>query len=305
MILARAGVVAAASSLALAGCLGDDTTIEIEPRAVRDASVQDATIGPGAPDARARKDAAELTPEIDAGAPCVPSFRDAATDASAEGGFDAADDAAADAADDAGGDAGVCAPRTLALVDFGRAPRISTGGARPGAWQIGKASQLFGPREDRAGVAGECFLATRPGARYRLSEESWAELEPIDLRGVASCTVTLSMWIWFELEFGLDAANVVVSAEGGPYEQVGAADGPSLYNMDDFLTSDCGGGDCQVFLQSVWSTFAPGSMSWREARFDLSRFAGKRDVRIRFQFHSDGFENYQGIYVQDVAVRVP
>jgi hypothetical protein len=197
-------------------------------------------------------------------------------------------------------------PRTVAFVDFGRAPPIVTGGVRPGAWQIGRASPISGPREDRSGAPGQCFLATRPGARYRLSEEAWAELAPVDLRGVASgCALTLSAWIWFELEFGLDAANVVVSAEGGPLQEIGAADGASLYTMDDFVTSDCGGADCQVFTQSVWSTFAPGSTSWREARFDLSRFAGKNDVRVRFQFHSDGFANYQGVYVQDVALRVP
>jgi hypothetical protein len=113
------------------------------------------------------------------------------------------------------------------------------------------------------------------------------------------------MWIWYELEVGLDAANVVVSAGGGPYVQLGAADDPSLYNADDFQTSDCGGADCQVFAQSVWSTFAPGSNSWRLATFDLSRFAGQDRVLVRFQFHTDGSGNYQGIYVQDVALTVP
>jgi hypothetical protein len=275
----------------LAACTGDDDVVAPSGASTkRDASASDATLREDAP----AKDAA-YAPEAEAG-PCTAAR---ASDAGLE--LDADLDAGTAA------DGAACVPRVVTFVDFARAPRLTTGGPRPGAWEIGKASSLFGPAIDHAGRAGDCFLATRPGARYRLSEEAWAELDALDLRGVpAGCPITLSLWIWYELEVGLDAANVVAAVgDAGAFEELGVANGPSLYDQDDFQTSDCGGGDCQVFGQSVWSTFAPGSSSWRQARFDLGRFAGQDGLRLRFQFHSDGFANYQGIYLQDLAVTVP
>jgi hypothetical protein len=210
---------------------------------------------------------------------------------------------------DAGGaDAGraaSCAPRVLASLDFDRAPAVIFGGTTPDALAIGHASKFLGPPADRNGGDGACYLATHPGRIYLADEDAWAELGPFDLRAAPGCAVTLHVWVWYELEDGHDAANLVAIAGDAGLMNIGEADGPSLYNFDDFLSPTCEGASCIVYGQSVWSSFAEGATTWREATFDLSSFAGAPDVRLRLQFHSDDEIGYQGIYVGDIALTVP
>src|SRR5262249_2320852 len=144
------------------------------------------------------------------------------------------------------------------------------GGANPEALAIGHASKFLGPPLDRRGGTGACYLATHPGKVYLAYEDAWADLGPFDLRAAPGCTITLHAWVWYELEDGHDAANLVVYAGDGGATNIGEADGPSLYNFDEFLSPDCEGNVCIVFGQSVWSSFAEGSTTWREATFDLS-----------------------------------
>jgi hypothetical protein len=179
------------------------------------------------------------------------------------------------------------------------------GGASANVWTIGKASSFFGPQHDHRFFDGECFLATHPGEIYRPSEDAWVELDPVDLSAALGCSVTLHVWVWYELEDLRDAANLVISTGGGVPQNVGLAQGPSLYNVDDFTDSQCTVSTCDILGESAWSSFAPGSTTWREATFDLSSFAGSSDVRLRFQFHSDNFAGYQGIYAQDMSLTVP
>lgn len=307
---------------------GDAGFDAADPPLDEDATV-DAPVGDAgradAADAADAKDGAPPLPRT----PCIPdgvlppdaSLPDAeapeAGDAGDAGAEDAGDadeldggperDAGEDDADagDAAADAGTCAPRRVVLFDFNQNPALTYGGATPDTWAIGKSGLRHGPEFDRRFAPGQCYLATHPGEPYEPSEDAWVELPRVDLSSAAGCSVEASMWIWYELEGLFDAANLVVAKDDGPFENVAVELDASLYNTDDFKGPQCNPARCSIYGQSCWSSFAPGTKEWRRASFDLSRFAGSANVRLRFQFHSDDGGHYDGMYIQDVDVRVP
>jgi hypothetical protein len=282
----------------LAACGGDDVTFA-PPVAPRHGAPIDATIPAFLPDAAPHD------------APAGDGTTDAPSDAAREPcthlGDAGAPDVELDAGSEGSTDAGACVPRVLGRVDFDRDPPIVWGGRTPGALAVGHAGKFLGPDLDRSGAPGACFLASHPGAVYGNDEDAWAELAPFDLRPAAGCAVTLHAWVWYELQDSFDGANLVVFPTGATAAQeLGAADGPSLYEVDDFAEPACGVIEtCPILGQSAWSSFAAGSTTWREATFDLSSFAGDAALRLRLQFHTDSAQTYQGIYVQDVLVTSP
>ena len=211
-------------------------------------------------------------------------------------------------ASDAGSDAPVyaCDSGLLDTLDLTRAP-ITFGGTTPATWSIGKATTLMGPPHDHRFVPDRSFLATHPGAAYAPFEDGFAEAPGPDLRSLpARCPVTLHAWVWYEIEDLRDGANLLIAGpDAGAVIGLGVAQGPSLYDTDDFQDVECATAACLVRGQSAWTSFAPGSTSWREATFDLTAFAGRGAVRLRFQFHSDHYGEYQGIYVDDVTLTSP
>ena len=211
-------------------------------------------------------------------------------------------------ASDAGSDAPVyaCDAGVLDTFDLPRAP-VTFGGTTPATWSIGKATTLMGPPHDHRFVPDRSFLATHPGAAYAPFEDGFAEAPGPDLRALpARCPVTLHVWVWYEIEDLRDGANLLITGpDAGAVTGLGVAQGPSLYDTDDFQDVECATGTCLVRGQSAWSSFAPGSTSWREATFDLTAFAGRGRTRLRFQFHSDHYGEYQGIYVDDVTLTSP
>ena len=212
-------------------------------------------------------------------------------------------------ASDAGADvppAYACDAGLLDTFDLTRAP-VTFGGTTPATWSIGKATTLMGPPHDHRFVPDRSFLATHPGAAYAPFEDGFAETPGPDLRSLpARCPVTLHAWVWYEIEDLRDGANLLIAGpDAGAIAGFGVAQGPSLYDTDDFQDIECATAACLVRGQSAWSSFAPGSTSWREATFDLTAFAGRGGTRLRFQFHSDHYGEYQGIYVDDVTLTSP
>ncbi len=214
-------------------------------------------------------------------------------------------DAPADARD---ASALTCRGGTLRALDFNHAAAsdVTFGGATPATWSIGPASSAFGPQSDHAFVPDRRFLATHPGALYASNEDGYAELAPLDLSALpAGCPLTLHLWVWYELEDYRDGANLVLAAGDAPFAPVGASPGPSLYDVADFEDADCTSAACLLRGQPAWATFLPGTSAWREATFDVTSLAGSPAAHLRFQFHSDHFAEYQGIYVDDVRLTSP
>jgi hypothetical protein len=198
-----------------------------------------------------------------------------------------------------------CDSGLLDTFDLTRAP-LTFGGTTPATWSIGKATILMGPPHDHRFVPDRSFLATHPGASYAPFEDGFAETPGPDLRSLPPrCPVTLHAWVWYEIEDLRDGANLLIAGPDAGASALGVAQGPSLYDTDDFQDIECATTACLVRGQSAWSSFAPGSTSWREATFDLTALAGRGGTHLRFQFHSDHYGEYQGIYVDDVTLTSP
>ncbi len=97
---------------------------------------------------------------------------------------------------------------------------------------------------------------------------------------------TLSFWMWFHSENGLDSGWVEVSTDGSNWEVITPDEGPAYeFTMwGEGYTGDLGG--------------------WHEVEFDL---AGYTDgiLWFRFRFRSDSYVTRPGWYIDDVGVNPP
>jgi hypothetical protein len=104
----------------------------------------------------------------------------------------------------------------------------------------------------------------------------------------------LSFWHWMEAEeesstSAWDCGFVQISTDGGTTWSVLYPDGGyshlKNYNSANPVPE---GTPC-------WS----GSFGWTEETFDLSAYAGET-IQIRFRFASDGYETFEGWYIDDI-----
>ncbi|MFQ5766854.1 MAG: hypothetical protein ACE5ID_02585, partial [Acidobacteriota bacterium] len=123
-----------------------------------------------------------------------------------------------------------------------------------------------------------------PAGGSMLSFELFVDAEPFDSTNS----------IWF------DRANIhVIDATTGVHSLI-TPTGGILYNIvpDPGITVQIPGGICHIDLEVGWSdNLAP----FGAVQADLSAFAGQ-DIRLEFNYASDGFANGEGIYVDDVMV---
>jgi PKD repeat protein len=83
----------------------------------------------------------------------------------------------------------------------------------------------------------------------------------------------LNFWAIYDIEEGVDYLYVEASGDGGgSWVTLGSFDGEN--------------------------NLSP----WIQYNYSLGGFAGSSDVRVRFQFISDGFVNYDGMYIDDVEI---
>jgi hypothetical protein len=111
-----------------------------------------------------------------------------------------------------------------------------------------------------------------------------------DLSGLKSATLNFAAW--YNIEDGWDYAYVEVSTDGGQHWQIlpgrhtnaqdksGNAFGPGW-------TGVSGGGDLP---------------QWIDEQVDLSKFAGQRDVQVRFEYVTDDAVNLPGFLLDDLSI---
>jgi hypothetical protein len=174
------------------------------------------------------------------------------------------------------------------------APMVTTSG---NTWSIGDATAAVGP----PGGAGSTYLATVPGGTYPPGRDDWVMLPTMDLSAVAGCTVLVNVDLWRETETGIDGGNLQVTDWDPPtgssiWTVVGGYPGTMEYDATGL--SGCGPG-CIVEGQPVWTGSAGVS---KKPAANLSDWAGKPAVTLRFAFHSDAQNELDGVYVGTVLV---
>jgi hypothetical protein len=151
-----------------------------------------------------------------------------------------------------------------------------------GDWECGKPVTV-GPA---TAYSGQQCLATKIASTYSLNQ-SWtvatATSPDISLVGAAHPQLSFRMWVYTESTF--DGANLKISADGGATYSLVANVTPA-YDQSSVGGEKAWGGD---------------KRTWRLVTADLSSFIGQT-VRLRFAFHSDGSQVYDGVYIDDVTV---
>ncbi len=103
---------------------------------------------------------------------------------------------------------------------------------------------------------------------YNSNENAWLKSPPIDLTSATSAT--LSWWRLYHIEKTYDHGYAEISKDGG----------------------------------STWTklkTYTGDHESWTQDSVDISSYVGNT-IYIRFRLESDGSQQYQGLYVDDVKV---
>jgi hypothetical protein len=131
-------------------------------------------------------------------------------------------------------------------------------------------------------------------------------LPTLDLSSFAGCAVTVSFPIWADLRTGYDGANLQVTDDATPSSAspwtvvTGSTMG---YDRSALTTSSCAA--CFMAGQPVWSRVSGVTTASSTARGILTSFAGKRNVTLRFAFHSDALGTttlYNGLFVGNVTI---
>ncbi|MFE1379639.1 M14 family zinc carboxypeptidase [Streptomyces sp. NPDC058740] len=156
-------------------------------------------------------------------------------------------------------------------------------------------------------------------AAVRHSDDAWARLaRTVDLTGVAAASKpNLTFQVSYDTEPGYD--NVIVEAHtvgqddwttlpdanGGTSTEAPADCGEGFYVrghpfLAHYLT--VGEDGCAVTgTTGAWNAFTGPSNGWREARIDLSAYAGKQ-VELAISYVSDGGTGEMGAFVDDVRL---
>ncbi|MBS2031552.1 MAG: carboxypeptidase regulatory-like domain-containing protein, partial [Deltaproteobacteria bacterium] len=171
-----------------------------------------------------------------------------------------------------------------------------TGSALGGSlWQCGTPSS--GPGSAHAGTG---VLATNLSGNYP-DNVGWgtntATTPMIDLTGTSAPKFHAWMWIYTEGS-AYDGVNLKVSTDGVNFSEITNVSYVSAANG-----TTTTGYPLTIANQTAWG----GNLSnagWQEYTADLSAFAGQH-VYVEFDFHSDGSDNFPGVYVDDVSVTDP
>lgn len=111
-----------------------------------------------------------------------------------------------------------------------------------------------------------------------------------DLTG-AEGQVTLSYWVWYDIEEGWDYVYLEVSEDDGDTWTIletpsGTDDDPSGNSYGWAYTGPSGGGS---------------TARWIQEQIDLSQFAGQ-EIQLRFEYVTDAAVNGEGLLLDDVAI---
>jgi subtilisin family serine protease len=173
-------------------------------------------------------------------------------------------------------------------------------------------------------TAGAQSPGTTPAERIHSGAHAWwggsmpdadsTLTQTYDLSGVTpGQNPKLSFWTWYQLEDGFDWAYVLASTDGGQTWtslQTQAANGSGTTTLDPI--GDSGGvlGGSKAYPNGITGTSGQSPMftgqnllaaTYTEHTADLTPYAGK-SVLIRFAYTSDPGTNYEGFYVDDIAV---
>lgn len=163
---------------------------------------------------------------------------------------------------------------------FARDFEASNGGlSGDGEWEWGA------PGAPVTAYSGTNVWATDLDANYNDDTVSTLNLPPSDLSTFTKAALVFRHQ--FESEPDYDGGVVEVSTDAGASWSVVVPDG---------------GYDTQSVVALGSAGFNGDHLRWRLAEFDLTRFAGQSDVRIRLRFASDVGLTYFGWYVDDLAV---
>ena len=119
-----------------------------------------------------------------------------------------------------------------------------------------------------------------------------------DLSGVNEATLTF--WTWYDIEDNWDYGYVMASTDGGktwaPLQTSSMTDTNPNGNSFGWALTGCSG--------DPESTEAGDACNakWIEQNADLTPYAGKKDVLIRFEYITDDAVNYPGFFVDDISI---
>lgn len=143
-----------------------------------------------------------------------------------------------------------------------------------------------------------CFVNGGLTGDYNNTDNSYVEGPCFDFTNV--CDPVISARIWWNAEFSWDGMNITASTDGGvTWTLVGAHLDPLNWYNDNTIAGNPGGS------QIGWSgrtSSSNGSGGWVNARHRLIGMGGQANVKIRFNFGSDGSVIDDGVAFDDVHI---
>ncbi|MBI5542689.1 MAG: carboxypeptidase regulatory-like domain-containing protein [Deltaproteobacteria bacterium] len=161
-------------------------------------------------------------------------------------------------------------------LESGSGGFIASGSPSPG-WRWGVADAGVGAH------SGTRVWGAALSEDYSDNADWNLELGPVALPGGAAAGLTF--WHRFETESGYDGGRVLASIDGGAFQLLQPEGGYPQAQVDAL------GG----------SGYAGSSGGWKQARFDLSAYAG-RWVALRFHFASDSAQTAAGWHLDDLMI---
>lgn len=149
-----------------------------------------------------------------------------------------------------------------------------------------------------AASGANCFVNGGLTGDYNDNDQSWVEGPCFDFTNV--CDPVISAKVWWNAEFSWDGMNITASTDGGAtWNVVGAFGDPLNWYTDNTIVGAPGGS------QLGWSgrvSTSNGSNGWVTAIHRLNGLGGQANVKIRFNFGSDGSVIDDGVAFDDVRI---
>jgi hypothetical protein len=141
--------------------------------------------------------------------------------------------------------------------------------------------------------SGDNVYGTELGGNYADNIKSYLYTECYDFSNITSPTIKFDLA--FDLEFDWDIIYVEYSSDGGnSWNVLGTASDPNWYNSNTLPGSNC--------LNCPGAQWTGTNATLQEYSYDLSAFEGQSSVTFRFVFHSDPFENQEGVILDNLTV---
>jgi hypothetical protein len=123
----------------------------------------------------------------------------------------------------------------------------------------------------------------------------------MDFSQFAGCAITLGFKVWVDADNGFDGGNLQITDDpamgSSSWKPVGSYPGTMGYDSKSLSNASCSA--CFIAGQPVWTGHDPNV---KTASADLTAYAGKPAVTLRFTFHSDNVTQYDGIYVFPMTI---